>query len=203
MNDNTFSIYQLPDCDDNKPLLFESYQSLKTSGLSVDKRNYVCVYTGTLEHGVDPEDIYTWFHVTPSRRLLERMLYVSDVIVLRRDGEEKAYYVDIPGYVEVPWVGDEPPMKVNPNLKHRERYDRPVMGYAAIKMATASFIEKHKHQAKKLIRVEPAEIVHYPHEHWVHTEFLCPVCMERYRVDDIRPKCCIRCGQKLDWSDQD
>ncbi len=81
---------------------FRSYDELQKDNLSVDAVNYSCVYSGRLEEGQSLDNIYERFNLHRPLDFLGHSLSVSDVIVVHKDGNEQAYYVDSFGFKEVP-----------------------------------------------------------------------------------------------------
>ena len=98
-----FTVYQLNDTEDTRPYHFESIESLKKEGLEILPGNYHEVYQGKLEQEETLEDLYIRFNQDKLPEGYEgHSLSVSDIVVLDRDGEEQAWYVDRFGYTEVP-----------------------------------------------------------------------------------------------------
>lgn len=81
---------------------FRSYDELQKDNLNVDAENYSCAYSGRLAEGQSLDDIYEKFNLRRPLDFLGHSLSVSDVIVVSREGQEQAYYVDSFGFKEVP-----------------------------------------------------------------------------------------------------
>lgn len=79
---------------------FRSYEEAKKR---FTRNDYERKYRGVLAPGVDKEALFIK-HNRDSRPFGDRMhsMSVSDVIVMKRNGEKKAYYVDDIGFTEVP-----------------------------------------------------------------------------------------------------
>ena len=75
---------------------------LESKGIAVTKENYDLLYTAPLEEGTSLEDIYTRFNIDRPADFRGHSLSVSDVVVLRQNGENTRHYVDSFGYREVP-----------------------------------------------------------------------------------------------------
>ena len=103
LNQDTFSIYQIPSTPEGRDFRFRSYEELESEGLAVDRNNYDLIYTAPLADGTTLEDIYYTFN-TDDRPTGFRghSLSVSDVVVLNHDGKEEAYYCDNYGFTPVP-----------------------------------------------------------------------------------------------------
>ena len=103
LNQDTFSIYQIPSTPEGRDFRFRSHEELESEGLAVDRNNYDLIYTAPLAHGTTLEDIYYTFNADDRPTgFRDHSLSVSDVVVLNRDGEEEAYYCDNYGFTPVP-----------------------------------------------------------------------------------------------------
>jgi len=101
-NPGSYSIYQLKGGDNLHYYRFASYDELKNAGLTVDCKNYNEVYSAELPKHFTADDIFMKFNLYPPPEFEGHSLSVSDVIVMRKNGTEKALYVDIAGYKEIP-----------------------------------------------------------------------------------------------------
>ena len=99
---NTFSIYQIKGGDETRDLRFEPYDRLTAAGHRVAQENYDLVYSAELTPGTSLEDIYTRFNIDHPKDFKGHSLSVSDIVVLRQNGQDTAHYVDSFGYKEVP-----------------------------------------------------------------------------------------------------
>lgn len=99
---NSFEIYQLKDDPKNRDLCFESYDRLKAAGHEIRRSNYEPVYSAELLPGTGLYDIYTRFKIDCHEDFKGHSLLPSDVIVIRRNGTDKAYYVGSLDFKEVP-----------------------------------------------------------------------------------------------------
>lgn len=97
-----FTIYQLKDDESLHYHRFISYERLKKDNLSVDRENYDKVFEAPLRQGTSLEFIYYQFNMDHPLDFTGHSLSVSDVVVLHRNGEDRAYYVDSIGFTEVP-----------------------------------------------------------------------------------------------------
>ena len=103
LNQDTFSIYQIPSTPEGRDFRFRSHEELESEGLAVDRNNYDLIYTAPLADGTTLEDIYYTFNADDRPTGFRgHSLSVSDVVVLNRDGEEEAYYCDNYGFTPVP-----------------------------------------------------------------------------------------------------
>ena len=115
---DTFSVYQLKRGDETRDFRFEPYDRLAATGRTADRANYDLIYTAELAPGTSLEDIYTRFNIDHPKDFKGHSLSVSDVVVLHKNGQDTAHYVDSSGYRQVPEFL-QPPEKENP-LKHVE-----------------------------------------------------------------------------------
>lgn len=99
---DTFTIYQLKGGPETRDYRFEPYESLQEAGLAVDRQNYDLVYTATLDGKTTLEDIFRTFNLDRPADFSGHSLSVSDIVVLNRGGDTKAYYCDSAGFVDVP-----------------------------------------------------------------------------------------------------
>lgn len=99
---DTYSIYQLKDIAETRDLRFEPFDRLQKSGRAIDKTNYDLVYTGDLEADMSLDDLYSRFNIDLPEDYKGHSLSMSDVIVLHKEGQDTAYYIDRIGYQSVP-----------------------------------------------------------------------------------------------------
>jgi len=104
--DDSYAIYQLKNDETLRNHRFESLHHLLKLGLTVDHKNYDLTYTGHFEAAVDTNGtlngIYDKFNVDHPKDFTGHSLSMSDVIVLKQNGELTAHYVDSIGFKEVP-----------------------------------------------------------------------------------------------------
>jgi len=98
--ENTYEIYQVKSGDEYRNYRFESIESLEHFGLKIDYSNYDFVYKGKLDQ-MDLEDIFRKFNEDRPDDFKGRSLSVSDVVVLNKDGQTRAHFVDSFGFKEV------------------------------------------------------------------------------------------------------
>jgi len=111
-NRDSFAIYQLKDGMEMRSYRFEPLERLQAAGLEVDQANYRKVYTAPLAATDTLEDIYRCFNVSPPPDYTGHSLSVSDIVVLHRDGQDSAHYVDSFGFSQVPqfFTPKQPPV---------------------------------------------------------------------------------------------
>lgn len=113
---DTYTIYQIKNIG-AVPYAFMSYEQAKGK-LRIS--HYQRAYRGVLAPKVGLEDLYVK-HNQGSRPFGQRMhsLSMSDVIVLNRGGEEKAFYVDTVGFQEAKRFLHPPVRKRKPPVQER------------------------------------------------------------------------------------
>jgi hypothetical protein len=117
---NRFGIYQISDgIDEARNFRFASMRELETHGLTVDRANYDLVYTAPFTERVEflsdrypvLNNIYSTFNSEHPADYTGRSVSVSDVIVLRYNGDMSTHFVDSAGFVELDnyaFFGEEP-----------------------------------------------------------------------------------------------
>ncbi|MBQ7586580.1 MAG: DEAD/DEAH box helicase family protein, partial [Lachnospiraceae bacterium] len=98
-----YTIYQIDDeAEDRREIIFENLERLSAKGKTVDPDNYREVYSGELEEGVTLDDLYEKFNIAHPEDFKGHSMSVSDVVVLHKDAQDRAYFVDSFGFTEVP-----------------------------------------------------------------------------------------------------
>lgn len=113
---DAYIIYQLKNDPGNAIVLFSNMEWLKKHDLAVNPASYEATYTGMV-YPLYPdtpamlEALFTKFNMDRPDDFAGRSLSVSDVIVLRIDGNLSAHYVDSFGFVEIPDFLRDNPLK--------------------------------------------------------------------------------------------
>ena len=97
-----FSIYQLKDDDSLHYIRFEGLTRLHKEGNEVERDNYDLVYEAGLKPGTSLDDLYYEFNMQHPKDFRGHSMSVSDIVVLHKGDEDKAFYVDTFGFTEVP-----------------------------------------------------------------------------------------------------
>ncbi len=100
-NQDKFGIYQLKDNEAMRDYRFESIEHLHRRGLEVDKDHYDLIYVGELIDKRSLDEIYEQFNLDRPGDFIGHSLSVSDLIVLHKDGENTAHFVDSFGFTEI------------------------------------------------------------------------------------------------------
>lgn len=97
------TIYQIREGSPAAAYEFMGMDYVKKQGMEINPEHFRKVYEGKLASEDTLEDLFIRFN---GDKLPEdytgHSLSVSDIVVIHRDGEDKAYYVDRFGYTEVP-----------------------------------------------------------------------------------------------------
>lgn len=100
---DSFTLYQLKDGPELHYHRFTSMEQLQADNLTVEAGNYSEVYHGTLAEGDTLDSIFERFNIDRPKDFQGHSLSVSDVVLLTKSGEAKAYYVDDGfGFPELP-----------------------------------------------------------------------------------------------------
>ena len=97
-----YGIYQLREDRDGRDYRFMGMAYLQEQGIPVDGADYRFVYGDELQEGDTLETLYEKFNTDHPADYTGHSLSVSDVVVLKKDGELTAHYVDSFGYQELP-----------------------------------------------------------------------------------------------------
>jgi len=99
---NTFEIFQLKSDDKFGKFRFENIESLEKVDLKVEYDNYRLIYIDELSENMSPEDIYIKFNEKRPKYFKGHSLSVSDVIVINKDGNSTAHFIDSFGFKTIP-----------------------------------------------------------------------------------------------------
>ncbi|MCD8398799.1 MAG: DUF3849 domain-containing protein [Lachnospiraceae bacterium] len=97
-----YAIFQIDGQGDGRDYRFMNLDFVKKHGMDVKGSNYNLVYGGALQQQETLDSLYIKFNVGRPDDFTGHSLSVSDVILLNRGGEAKAWYVDSIGFTELP-----------------------------------------------------------------------------------------------------
>lgn len=100
--ENSYAIYQYRQADDAIGYQYMSLDFIEKMGMSVKGSDYQMMYQGVLEAQDTLEDLYIKFNIDRPEGFKGHSMSTSDVVILKRDGEMKAYYVNDIGFRELP-----------------------------------------------------------------------------------------------------
>ena len=105
--ENSYAIYQYRQADDAIGYQYMSLDFIEKMGMSVKGSDYQMMYQGVLEAQDTLEDLYIKFNIDRPEGFKGHSMSTSDVVILKRDGEMKAYYVNDIGFRELPEFVDQ------------------------------------------------------------------------------------------------
>lgn len=97
-----YEIYQLTADPANAKLLFTSYDGIHAGGMTINRSNYELKYSAPLTPDTTLDSIYVQFNTNRPADFTGHSLSVSDIVVLHRNGQDTAHYVDSIGFADVP-----------------------------------------------------------------------------------------------------
>ena len=97
-----YEIYQLTADPANAKLLFTSYDRVHADGMTINRSNYEMKYSAPLTPDTTLDNIYDQFNINRPADFTGHSLSVSDIVVLHRNGQDTAHYVDSIGFADVP-----------------------------------------------------------------------------------------------------
>ena len=101
-NQDSYAIYQIKDDSKGREYLFMGTEYLKKQGISAEYDDYQMVYSDVLAENETLDSLYEKFNIRRPLDFMGHSLSVSDVVVLKKNGEISAHYVDSFGYAELP-----------------------------------------------------------------------------------------------------
>lgn len=105
--ENSYAIYQYRQADDAIGYQYMSLDFIEKMGMSVKGSDYQMMYQGVLEVQDTLEDLYIKFNIDRPEDFKGHSMSTSDVVILKHDGEMKAYYVNDIGFRELPEFVDQ------------------------------------------------------------------------------------------------
>lgn len=100
--EDRYAVYQIIGATKGKDYRFMGLDFVVSHDMKVDAADYGYVYGGRLSGEETLDGLYEKFNVSHPEGYEGHSLSVSDVVVLQREGEAKAYYVDSFGFQELP-----------------------------------------------------------------------------------------------------
>lgn len=102
MQENRFGIYQVNPETKGRTYEYMNFEFMERHNLSTERGDYNLIYTGSLQQGDTLDSIFERFNIDHPEDFRGHSLSVSDIVVMNREGEVKAYFVDSFGFQEVP-----------------------------------------------------------------------------------------------------
>lgn len=121
--EDRYAVYQIIGATKGKDYRFMGLDFVASHDMKVDAADYGYVYGGRLSGEETLDSLYEKFNVSHPDGYEGHSLSVSDVVVLQREGEAKAYYVDSLGFQELPDFVQE---RLHETKMDRKRWFAPV-----------------------------------------------------------------------------
>lgn len=100
--EDRYAIYQIADDSKGREYRFMGLEYVTSHGMAVDAADYDFIYGGPLSGNETLDSLYEKFNLDHPAGYKGHSLSVSDVVVMQKDGQAKAYYVDRFGFSELP-----------------------------------------------------------------------------------------------------
>lgn len=97
-----YALYQLNTESKDVPYQFIGMEFVKDYGMEVDAEDYKCVYSGILQDSISLDEFYSIFNQNHPADFKGHSMSVSDVVIVNRDGDIKAFYADSFGFADLP-----------------------------------------------------------------------------------------------------
>lgn len=100
-NGEHYGIYQLKKSEE-RTYQFMGMREASSFGFEIHGEDYELIYSDRLGMEETLNSLYEKFNINHPQDFTGHSLSVSDVVVMRKNGESKAYYVDSLGFTELP-----------------------------------------------------------------------------------------------------
>lgn len=100
-NGEHYGIYQLKKSEE-RTYQFMGMREASSFGFEIHGEDYELIYSDRLGMEETLNSLYEKFNINHPQDFTGHSLSVSDVVVMRKNGESKAYYVDSFGFIELP-----------------------------------------------------------------------------------------------------
>lgn len=97
-----YALYQLNTESKDVPYKFMGMDFVKDHGMEVTAEDYKCTYSGILHDSVSLDELYSIFNQNHPADFKGHSMSVSDVVIVNRDGDINAFYVDSFGFADLP-----------------------------------------------------------------------------------------------------
>lgn len=152
-----YAIYQITDHSKGREYQFMGLDFVTSHDMAVDAADYAFIYGGRLSGEETLDSLYEKFNLNHPAGYQGHSLSVSDVVVMQRDGQTKAYYVDSFGFKELP---DFVRQRLHEAEMNRKRED------SAVTLDTSGIeIEQHEGLWHTADKREIADEIFYLMEH--------------------------------------
>ena len=101
MPENQLGIYQIDPEGNGREYIFLSHDFMESEEMELNREDYRLEYVDPLTEADTLDTIYERFNIDHPEDFQGHSLSVSDIVVMNRDGEVKAYFVDSFGFTDV------------------------------------------------------------------------------------------------------
>ncbi|MDO5390323.1 MAG: YodL domain-containing protein [Eubacteriales bacterium] len=101
MPENQFCIYQIDPEGNGREYIFLSHDFMESEEMELNREDYRLEYVAPLTEADTLDTIYEHFNIDRPEDFKGHSLSVSDIVVMNREGEVKAYFVDSFGFADV------------------------------------------------------------------------------------------------------
>lgn len=134
----TYELFQIKEGGNGQAYQFMGMDFVKKNKLVVDKADYESVYRGEIKEGETLDTLYEKFNLYHPDDFTGHSMSVSDVIVIEKEHDKTAYYVDSFGFTKVAdFLGEkkyhsaETEQVVSRFREKTKQYFRPIEGMTA------------------------------------------------------------------------
>ena len=134
----TYELFQIKEGGNGQAYQFMGMDFVKKNKLVVDKNDYESVYRGEIREGETLDTLYEKFNLYHPDDFTGHSMSVSDVIVIEKEHDKTAYYVDSFGFTKVAdflgekkYHSEETEQTVSRFREKTKQYFRPIEGMTA------------------------------------------------------------------------
>ena len=108
---DAYGIYQINWKGEGREYAFLSFDSLREKGKAPERKDYQLVYSDILETDENRDSLFTKFNLAHPSDFTGHSLSISDILVLKKNGEIHVSYVDMIGFVPLADFYKEPVLR--------------------------------------------------------------------------------------------
>ena len=109
---DAYGIYQINWKGEGREYAFLSFDSLRAKGKAPERKDYQLVYSDILGTDENRDSLFTKFNLAHPSDFTGHSLSISDILVLKRNGEIHVSYVDMIGFVPLADFYKEPVLRL-------------------------------------------------------------------------------------------
>ena len=163
-----YGIYQFREDREGTDYRFMGMAYLQEQGIPVDGADYQFVYGDELQEGDTLEALYEKFNTDHPADYAGHSLSVSDVVVLKKDKELTAYYVDSLGYQELPEFAAQRKKLLDSQIKEYPPLYLSDLTYAMEHRNADAYLDSRKLNLDCKKAIEEAIASHFDGYHLAH-----------------------------------